>query len=107
MPAIVLVMGKEGRLQQNEQKTILLQPLFAMIRKPEASVFRVRSNVRFVLAVEADDAARLFDVVVAGDGDEEQVELGNVLDQFDRRAVGQFAVEDDHVPGPSSRCPGC
>ena len=71
-----------------------------MIRKPEASVFRVRSNVRFVLAVEADDAARLFDVVVAGDGDEEQVELGNVLDQFDRRAVGQFAVEDDHVRVP-------
>lgn len=57
-----------------------------MLRKPEASVFRVRSDIRFVLAVEADDAARLFDVVVAGDGDEEQVELGNVLDQFDRRA---------------------
>ena len=37
---------------------------------------------------------------MAGDGDEEQVELGNVLDQFDRRAVGQFAIEYDHVRVP-------
>ena len=37
---------------------------------------------------------------MAGDGDEEQVELGNMLDQFDGRSVGQFAVKDDHVRIP-------
>ncbi len=65
------VLKYEPRLTANEPRAV---------RRLFASGF---CDIRLILAVEADDAARFFNVVVARDGDEEQVELGNVLDQFD------------------------
>ena len=57
-------------------------------------------DVGFGFLGKADDPAGFLDVILSGDSNQEQIELGQVLDQFDGRAIREFSVKDDHIRVP-------